>query len=67
MANKMVNVDNLTYCGKEGQEIFSKSVYNLDITKAGITLKDNVKGKEKIYLCQMATSTLVKRAESDTV
>lgn len=49
MANKMVNVDNLTYCGKEGQEIFSKSVYNLDITKAGITLKDNVKGKEKIY------------------
>lgn len=49
MANKMVNVDNLTYCGKEGQEIFSKSVYNLDINKAGITLKDNVKGKEKIY------------------
>lgn len=46
---KLVNVDNLTYCGKEGQEIFSKSVYNLDITKAGITLKDNVKGKEKIY------------------
>lgn len=49
MANKLVNVDNLTYCGKEGQEIFSKSVYNLDITKSGITLKDNVKGKEKIY------------------
>lgn len=46
---KLVNVDNLTYCGREGQEIFSKSVYNLDITKAGITLKDNVKGKEKIY------------------
>lgn len=46
---KLVNVDNLTYCGKEGQEIFSKSVYNLDITKSGITLKDNVKGKEKIY------------------
>lgn len=49
MANKLVNVDNLTYCGREGQEIFSKSVYNLDITKSGITLKDNVKGKEKIY------------------
>ena len=49
MANKLVNVDNLTYCGKEGQEIFSKSVYNLDITNSGITLKDNVKGKEKIY------------------
>lgn len=49
MANKLVNVDNLTYCGKEGQEIFSKSVYNLDIAQIGITLKDNVKGKEKIY------------------
>lgn len=49
MTNKMVNVDNLTYCGKEGQEIFSKSVYNLDIAQSGITLKDNVKGKEKIY------------------
>ena len=49
MTNKIVNVDNLTYCGKEGQEIFSKSVYNLDIAQSGITLKDNVKGKEKIY------------------
>ena len=49
MANKLVKVDNLTYCGKEGQEIFSKSVYNLDIAQSGITLKDNVKGKEKIY------------------
>ena len=46
---KMVKVDNLTYCGKEGQEIFSKSVYNLDIAQSGITMKDNVKGKEKIY------------------
>ena len=49
MSNKMVKVDNLTYAGKEGQEIFSKSVYNLDIAQSGITLKDNVKGKEKIY------------------
>lgn len=46
---KLVKVDNLTYAGKEGQEIFSKSVYNLDIAQSGITLKDNVKGKEKIY------------------
>lgn len=49
MANKMIKVDSLTYCGKEGQEIFSKSVYNLDIAQSGITMKDNVKGKEKIY------------------
>lgn len=53
MANKLVNVDNLTYCGKEGQEIFSKSVYKLDIAQSGITLKDNVKGKEKIYTGDM--------------
>ena len=46
---KLVKVDNLTYAGKEGQEIFSKSVYNLDIAQSGITLKDNVQGKEKLY------------------
>ena len=44
-----VNVASLTYCGKEAQEIFSKSVYNLPLTGYGITLMDNVKGKQKIY------------------
>lgn len=36
-----------------------------DLPKSFIVCRE--KGKEKIYLCQMATSTLVKRAESDTV
>lgn len=49
MANKLVNVDNITYCGKEGQEIFSKSLYSLDLASSGITMMDNVKGKQKIY------------------
>ena len=48
MAN-FVNVASLTYCGKEAQEIFSKSVYNLPLAGYGITLMDNVKGKQKIY------------------
>ena len=43
-----VNVASLTYCGKEAQEIFSKSVYNLPLP-AGITMIDNVKGKQKIF------------------
>lgn len=48
MAN-FINVADLTYCGKEAQEIFSKDIFALDITKYGITLRDNVKGKEKLY------------------
>lgn len=45
---RILNVSNLTYCGKEGQDIFSKMVYNLPLP-AGITKKDNLKGKEKVY------------------
>lgn len=45
----MINVDDLHYCGKEAQEIFSKEVYSLDIANYGITLMDGVKGKQKIY------------------
>lgn len=44
-----VNVASLTYCGKEAQEIFSKSVYNLPLAGYGITLMDNVKGKQQIF------------------
>lgn len=44
-----LNVDNLTYCGKEANEIFSKMIYDLDIASSGITMRDNVKGKEKLY------------------
>lgn len=49
MANKMIDFDNITYCGQEAQDIFSKDVYSLDIRNYGITLMDGVKGKMKIY------------------
>ena len=49
MANKMIDFDNINYCGQEAQEIFSKDIYTLDINGYGITLMDNVKGKTKLY------------------
>lgn len=49
MATNFIDVQNLTYCGKEANEIFSKMIYNLDIASSGITMRDNLKGKEKIY------------------
>lgn len=49
MAENFIDVQNLTYCGKEANEIFSKMIYNLDIASSGITMRDNLKGKEKIY------------------
>lgn len=48
MAN-FIDVENLTYCGKEANEIFSKMIYDLDLASSGITLMDNVKGKQKLY------------------
>lgn len=48
MAN-FIHTDNLTYCGREGQEIFSKMIYDLDLASSGITMMDNVKGKTKLY------------------
>ena len=47
--NNMVNVSGLTYCGKEGQEIFSKDIYDIDLRQYGITFMDGLKGKTKIY------------------
>ena len=48
MAN-FIDLSNLTYCGKEAQEIFSKDIYDIDLRQYGITFMDNVKGKMKIY------------------
>lgn len=45
----ILDVRNLTYCGKEAQEIFAKDVYNIDLRQYGITFMDNVKSKRKIY------------------
>lgn len=52
MAN-FIDVSNITYCGKEAQEIFAKDVYALDLRGYGITLMDNVKGKTKLYSAEM--------------
>lgn len=48
MAN-FIDLSNLTYCGKEAQEIFSKDIYDIDLRQYGITLMDGVKGKMKMY------------------
>ena len=48
MAN-FINVENLTYNGKEAQEIFSKDIYDIDLRQYGITYMDGVKGKTKLY------------------
>lgn len=47
--NNMVDVSNISYCGKEGQEIFSKDIYDIDLRQYGITFLDGLKGKQKIY------------------
>ena len=47
--SNFINLDNITYCGKEGQEIFSRDLYSLDLRNAGVTFMDGVKGKQKIY------------------
>lgn len=48
MAN-FIDLSNITYCGKESQEIFSRDMYSLDLRSVGVTFMDNVKGKQKIY------------------
>ena len=48
MAN-FIDLSNITYCGKEAQEIFSKDIYDIDLRQYGITFMDNVKGRMKLY------------------
>ncbi len=48
MAN-FTDFSNITYAGKEYQEILSRDLYSLDLRNYGITLMDGVKGKQKIY------------------
>lgn len=44
-----IDLSNITYCGKEAQEIFSRDIYSMDLRNAGITYMDGVKGKMKLY------------------
>lgn len=48
MAN-FIDLSNLTYCGAEAREIFSKDIYDIDLRQYGITFMDGVKGKTKLY------------------
>ncbi len=47
--SNFTNFENITYCGKEAQEIFSRDLYSMDLRNAGVTFMDGVKGKQKIY------------------
>ena len=47
--SNFIDLSNITYCGKEAQEIFSKDIYDIDLRQYGITFMDNVKGKMKMY------------------
>lgn len=44
-----IDVSNVTYSGKEIQDIFSKDFYDIDLRGYGVTFLDGVKGKTKIY------------------
>ena len=35
--SNFIDLSNLTYCGKEAQEIFSKDIYDIDLRQYGIT------------------------------
>ena len=48
MAN-FIDLSNLTYCGKEAQDIFARDIYDIDLRQYGITFMDGVKGKMKMY------------------
>lgn len=47
--SNFIDLSNITYCGKEAQEIFSRDIYSMDLRNAGITFLDGVKGKMKLY------------------
>lgn len=47
--SNFIDLSNITYCGKEAQDIFSKDIYDIDLRQAGITFMDGVKGKMKMY------------------
>ncbi len=48
MAN-FIDLSNLSYCGKEAQEIFTRDIYDIDLRQYGIRFLDGLKGKMKIY------------------
>lgn len=53
--NNFIDFDNLTYCGKEAQDIFAQDIYNLDLWGYGIKYLDGVKGKVKLYSADLGS------------
>lgn len=49
MATNFIDVSNISYCGEEANEIFSKQIFAIDLREYGVTFMDGVKGKRKIY------------------
>ena len=47
--SNFTDFSNITYCGREAQEIMSRDIYSMDLRNVGVTYMDNVKGKMKIY------------------
>lgn len=48
MAEKFIDVTNLTYCGEEANEIFVKQLYKSDLKGYGIRYMSGVKGRKKL-------------------
>lgn len=48
-STNFIDLSNISYCGKEAQDIFSKDIYNIDLRQYGITMLEGVKGKMKMY------------------
>lgn len=51
---KFVACDNITYNGKEANEVMSKPIYESDLYGYGITYRPGVKGKEKIVVGEVS-------------
>lgn len=49
LTGNMIDSASLTYCGQEGQEIFSKQIFDMDLRAYGIRFMDGLKGKRKLY------------------
>ena len=49
MPGSFIDFSNITYCGKEAQQIFAKDIFDIDLRSYGVTFMDGVKGKRKIY------------------
>lgn len=52
--SNFVAPENITYCGKEANEIMAKPVYESDLYGYGITYRPGVKGKEQLIVGEVS-------------